>query len=78
MSIRQYHFRIVLLCILMAGTLVAHAQKENMETLFDIHHLLGYLVAAFLISVFVMLFYNRVFYYQEKEDNPTDLTPSCP
>jgi PAS domain S-box-containing protein len=51
----------------MAGTLVAHAQKENMETLFDIHHLLGYLVAAFLISVFVMLFYNRVFYYQEKE-----------
>jgi PAS domain S-box-containing protein len=67
MSIRQYHFRIVLLCILMAGTLVAHAQKENMETLFDIHHLLGYLVAAFLISVFVMLFYNRVFYYQEKE-----------
>ena len=67
MSIRQYHIRIVLLCILMAGTLVAHAQKENMETLFDIHHLLGYLVAAFLISVFVMLFYNRVFYYQEKE-----------
>ena len=67
MSIRQYHFRIVLLCILMAGTLVAHAQKENMETLLDIHHLLGYLVAAFLISVFVMLFYNRVFYYQEKE-----------
>ena len=67
MSIRQYHFRIVLLCILMAGTLAAHAQKENMETLFDIHHLLAYLVAAFLISVFVMLFYNRVFYYQEKE-----------
>jgi len=67
MSIRQYHFRIVLLCILMAGTLAAHAQKENMETLFDIHHLLAYLVAGFLIMVFVMLFYNRVFYYREKD-----------
>lgn len=67
MSIRQYQLRIYLLCILMAGTLAAHAQKENMETLFDIHHLLAYLVAAFLIMVFVMLFYNRVFYYQEKD-----------
>lgn len=67
MSIRQYQLRIYLLCILMAGTLAAHAQKENMETLFDIHHLLAYLVAAFLIVVFVMLFYNRVFYYQEKD-----------
>lgn len=67
MSIRQYQLRIYLLCILMAGTLAAHAQKENMETLFDIHHLLAYLVAAFLITIFVMLFYNRVFYYQEKE-----------
>ena len=67
MSIRQYQLRIYLLCILMAGTLAAHAQKENMETLFDIHHLLAYLVAAFLIMVFVMLFYNRVFYYQERD-----------
>lgn len=67
MSIRQYHLRIVLLCILMTGVLAAHAQKENMETLFDIHHLLAYLVAAFLITIFVMLFYNRVFYYQERD-----------
>jgi PAS domain S-box-containing protein len=67
MSIRQYQLRIYLLCILMAGTLAAHAQKENMETLFDIHHLLAYLVAAFFISVFVMLFLNRVFYYREKD-----------
>ena len=67
MSIRQHHFRIILLCILMAETLAAHAQKENMETLFDIHHLLAYLVAGFLITVFVMLFYNRVFYYRERD-----------
>ena len=67
MSIRQYHLRIIFLCILMTGTLAANAQKENMDTIFDIHHILAYLVAGFLIMVFVMLFYNRVFYYKEKD-----------
>lgn len=67
MSIRQYYPRICALCILQAGTLAVYAQKENMETLFDIHHVLAYLVAGFLIAVFVMLFYNRVFYYREKD-----------
>lgn len=38
-----------------------------MDTLFDIHHLLAYLVAAFLISVFVMLFINRLYYFRAKE-----------
>ena len=67
MSIRQYHLRIIFLCILMTGALAANAQKENMDTIFDIHHILAYLVAGFLIMVFVMLFYNRVFYYKEKD-----------
>ena len=67
MSIRQYYPRISILCIMQAGALAAYAQKENMETLFDIHHDLAYLVAGFLITVFVMLFYNRVFYYREKD-----------
>ena len=53
--------------ILLAGTLSARAQGENMDTLFDIHHLLAYLVAAFLISVFVMLFINRLYYFRAKE-----------
>jgi PAS domain-containing protein len=42
------------------------AQEENMETILDIHHILAYLVAAFLISVFVMIFFNRVIYYRER------------
>ena len=38
-----------------------------METILDIHHILAYLVAAFLISVFVMIFFNRVIYYREQD-----------
>ena len=38
-----------------------------MDTIFDIHHILAYLVAALLISIFVMIFYNRVIYYREQE-----------
>lgn len=53
--------------ILLLGTIAAHAQKENMDTILDIHHILGYLVAGLLITIFVMLFYNRVYYYREKE-----------
>lgn len=67
MSHSQYRQRIYLLLFLLAGTLSVRAQAENMETLFDIHHLLAYLVAAFLISVFVMLFINRLYYFRAKE-----------
>ena len=67
MSIRQYNLRITILGILMAGTLAAHAQEENMDTFFDIHHILAYLVAGFLISVIVMLFSNRLYYFKEKD-----------
>ena len=38
-----------------------------METILDVHHVLAYLVATFLISVFVMVFYNRIIYYREKD-----------
>ena len=59
--------RVITLCILLSGSLAAHAQQENLDTLFDIHHLLAYLVAGFLITIFVMLFFNRVFYYRERD-----------
>lgn len=67
MRIRQYLQRISVLCLILTGSLTAQAQAENMDTLFDIHHLLGYLVAAFLITIFVMIFFNRVIYYREQE-----------
>ena len=53
--------------ILMMGALTAQAQQENMETILDIHHIMAYLVATFLISVFVMIFYNRLIYFREKD-----------
>lgn len=67
MSHTQYRQRIYLLLFLLAGTLSVRAQAENMETLFDIHHLLAYLVAGFLMSVFIMLFINRLYYFRAKE-----------
>lgn len=51
----------------MIAPLAVLAQKENMETILDIHHILGYLVAGFLIAVFVMIFYNRVIFFRERE-----------
>ncbi len=56
------------MCLLLLIALTAKAQKENLETLFDIHHILGYLVAGLLISVFVTLFLNRIIYFREQQD----------
>ena len=47
--------------------ILAHAQIEDVRAAFDARHFVAYLVAAFLISVFVMLFYNRVYYFREKQ-----------
>ena len=46
---------------------MVHAQMENVRAAFDARHLVAYAVAAFLISVFVMLFYNRIYYFREKQ-----------
>ena len=67
MRVYSYLKRLILLCIALIGPLTALAQKENMETILDIHHILAYLVAGFLITVFVMIFYNRVIYFRERE-----------
>ena len=67
MRIYQYITRAFMLGILLTEALTAHAQAENMETILDIHHILAYLVATFLISVFVMVFSNRLIYYREKD-----------
>ena len=66
MRIYQYLARTAAILVLFSVTLAAQAQEENMDTILDIHHVLGYLVAAFLITVFVMIFYNRVIYYREQ------------
>lgn len=67
MRISNYIPRAIITGILILGTLTAQAQQENMDTILDIHHLLAYLVATLLISVFVMVFYNRLIYFKEKD-----------
>ncbi len=67
MRIGNYSSRAIVTGILMMGTLTAQAQQENMDTILDFHHILAYLVATFLISVFVMIFYNRLIYFREKD-----------
>ena len=67
MQISKYIPRASVMAVLAMTTLVAHAQEENMETILDVHHVMAYLVATFLISVFLMVFYNRIIYYREKD-----------
>lgn len=67
MCAKPYLQRSIILCIALTVPLAVMAQEENMETILDIHHILAYLVAAFLISVFVMIFFNRVIYYRERD-----------
>ena len=55
---------ILLLTILSAPVC---AQEESMDTIIDPNHLLAYLTGALLITLFVMVFYNRVFYYRERD-----------
>ena len=62
-------YKLSILAVFCLYSSAAFAQKENMDTLFDLPHLMAYLVAGLLISVFVMVFYNRVFYYREREVN---------
>ena len=67
MRIHKYQQRLIAFCAAILLPLLAHAQIEDVRAAFDTRHLVAYLVAAFLISVFVMLFYNRVYYFREKQ-----------
>ena len=61
---RRHRSGFILLLLVMAAQ--AFAQQENMDTIADVHHLTAYVVAAMLIMVFVMIFTNRIYYYQEQ------------
>ncbi len=67
MRIYKYKKRLIYLCAAAMLPIMAYAQIEDVRAAFDARHLMAYLVAAFLISVFVMLFYNRLYYFREKQ-----------
>ena len=64
---RYTGLRILITSTLTAIAITAAAQKENLETVADFHHIAAYLVAGLLIAVFVMFFSNRVYYFREKD-----------
>ena len=54
-------------CFFLLEGITARAQSEKILDAFDIHHTLAYLIAIFLIMLFVMVFANRLYYYREQE-----------
>ena len=54
------------LVFLQAATLT-YAQWADWRSAVNMMHLPAYLVAAMMIAVFVMIFYNRLYYYKERE-----------
>ena len=59
--------RFTAITLLLAMTSMVHAQAENMDTIVDAPHLAAYFVAALMITVFVMIFTNRLYYFREQE-----------
>lgn len=59
--------RFTAITVFLALANMAHAQAGNMDTIADVHHLAAYFVAVLMISVFVMIFSNRLYYFREQE-----------
>ena len=59
--------RFTAITVFLALASMAHAQAGNMDTIADVHHLAAYFVAVLMISVFVMIFSNRLYYFREQE-----------
>ncbi len=67
MTHKTYITKLISLALLLMYPPAAFAQKEDIIRAFDMPHMMAYLVAGLLISIFVMIFYNRLYYYREKE-----------
>lgn len=66
---KTYNDKLLILVFFCMYASRALAQQEDIKTIFDIPHLMAYLVAGLLISFFVMVFSNRLYWYREKEVN---------
>lgn len=49
--------------------MVIYAKGIHFDNVFDFDHVLSYLVGGFLIGIFLLLFYNRLYIYREQEIN---------
>lgn len=64
---KNYSSRMLLSVLFLIAPLSLYAQKEALEHVFDADHLIAYGVGLLLISVFVLLFYNRIYIFREQE-----------
>ena len=69
--------RFSLAAVVLLYAVATHAQKENMDTLFDAPHNLAYAVAVVFISIFVLIFFNRLIYYREVDANEKRLNTNA-
>lgn len=69
--------RMAALTVLLMMPLVLSAQVFTVGHVFDMDHLLAYLVAGMLIALFVLVFWNRLFYYKEQETKSNGLSQNA-
>ena len=72
MNLKKLHdifCRLVVLVFLLPVPTVLLAQDFHFDNIFDFNHILAYLVAGFLIGIFLLLFYNRLYVYREQDIN---------
>ena len=72
MNLKKLHdiiCRLVVLAFLLPVPTILQAQNFHFDNIFDFNHVLAYLVAGFLIGIFLLLFYNRLYIYREQDIN---------
>lgn len=65
----KINLRLATLAILMLIPGIVLATDHQVGTLLDAEHIHAYIVAAMFIATFVLLFYNRLYFYREAEIN---------
>ena len=70
MSLKKRHTlsnRYTILAILLLTPVILQAQDAHRSNVFDFDHILTYIVAALFITIFVLLFYNRLYVFREHD-----------
>ncbi len=60
-------FNVFTLCLLTSNVVQAQSSDIHVNKVFDLNHLITYLIAGLFITVLVMLFYNRLYAFREQD-----------
>ena len=75
--VRENIVKVMLSVMLSACPSWLFAQVAHYGLVYDANHLLAYAVAAMLIGIFVLLFYNRLFTFREQLENRGGLSQNA-